>query len=210
MEVPPQVEKYLLDNFNTLPKDVIVYLTQFLKPEDVLKLCGSDTRFRDICKKYDLYDRSYYDYVKENAPFAIPLVSIKSQALAIKNGQVTTYRYDPNTRHVSIGLGISPEEDDIFFEIKGSPAKSGTKLWLLAEYANNQDHITPGLVYLSIEDLKSDLNNPDRRYEVLDGILGRYVDPYLSYDRKSIIDEVVQDLIDGAHDDYFIHHITID
>lgn len=209
MEVPKDVEKFLVANIETMPKDVVVYMTQFMNPEDVLRLCRTKKSFNSICVKYDLFDKLAYDYVKQNAPFAEPLARIQDQADAIKRGQVTPYKYDYSTKTVSIGMGTHFDTDKyVYFEIKGSPAKKGTKLWLFGDKPGDRNWVEPGLIYNSPGDLKQDLrNNANREYGAIDSFLDVYVDQVA--DKEPLIEKLVRDLIKGGIDDYFLHKITI-
>jgi len=211
MEVPKDVEKFLVANIETLPKDVVVYMTQFMDPADILRLCRTKKSFKDICTKYDIFDKLAYDYVKQNTPFAEPLARIRDQAEAIKRGQVTPYKYIYETKTVHIGIGTNFQtNEDVYFEIKGSPAKKGTKLWLYGYIPGpEQDFIDPGLIYSSPEDLKQDLlDNANRDYGVMDSFLDVYVDQV--EDKEPLINTLFEDLKkNGTIDVYFLRQITM-
>ena len=185
---------------------------QFMNPEDILRLCRTKKSFQDICSKYNLFDKVAYDYVKQNALFAEPLARIQDQAAAIKHGQVTPYKYNHSTRTIYMGIGVDFQTgEDIYFEIKGSPATKGTKLWLFAEIPRRADYIQPGLIYSSIEDLKRDMiNAANRDYGVMDSFLDTYVDQVQGPDRLNVIDRLIADLTNnGVIDDTILHQITM-
>lgn len=207
-----QVKRYLLANFSVLPKDVILLLIQSLPAKETLDLCTISKDFNGFCKQYKVLENKARQYILENAPLSEPLDNIIKQANAVARGQTTVYTYDFPNRTIKMGLeqSISSDFDSIIFQIKGSPPKKGTKLWLFGSISGiNATFIELGLVYLSLNDLKQDLLNDNNREN---GTMDSFFDTYLDnvQNKAPLIDRLVNDLArNGMLDDYILHEITL-
>lgn len=211
MEIPERVEAFLKENFKSLPRDVIIFMTGFMSPEDVVRLCETDAEFTKFCNDNKLFDRAAYDYVKQNAPLSEPIVRIQDQADAIRRGQTTVYKYDNQTGEVTMGISnIVTEDEYILFEIRGSPPKRGTKLWLFSNL-NNDDALQMAQVYRTVEDFKWDLEN-FRTIESgpeFDNFVNIYLKNVPPSSLRNIIDNIVDDMIKSNVDGRILRQITL-
>lgn len=207
---PEEVKRFLIGNFNTLPKDVVLILIQGLPAKETLDLCTLSLDFNKFCKKNKILENKARKYVLENAPLSEPLDNIIKQANAIKRGQTTYYtlNWDELTLESEPVVIMGPPNYFVlhrYFLIKGSPPPRGTKIYVFGMYDVNDDNINvEGHAFVSLEDIIKSKN--DAFVSTLINRIAEGEEVYNFPDLETAVREIAKE---KQYEEFYLHHITL-
>jgi len=133
------VSNYIKENFEKLPKDVLLKLMNYLSAVDVLSLCKIKPEFMQECFRIKAFDQA----LAREAPLTKQSYDVVDQISLIDRGYKTLYngRMDRNYEILVTDIKFGFPYDDnpminvekVIFSIKGLPPPRGTRVWLMGQ-----------------------------------------------------------------------------
>lgn len=165
--------EYLMGNFASLPKDVILQLLKDVDLNNIGRFCQLNSEFRDFCTKNNVVEMAAERELRKRTPLSDLNASALNRLDWEKRGQITSYviRFDNNNQLVDVRMGLTKDSQlERMFSIKGCPAPSGTKVYVLGTFRTIQFGFNAafdvGLVFLNLREIVLEFEKAARREQV--------------------------------------------